>query len=309
MRPSSKQIDRGELKPRTLLHRMRDFVQYSPREKSLAIAIRWRRWFPRIPYPFKLSFGSWWLAQDSRMDEFLLLHGGYWQEKDQIHFVERFLRPGMIVLDIGAHHGLYTLLASKLVGRKGKVVAFEPSPRERKRLRRHLWLNFCSNTRVEPYAVGGQATQAEFFVVENKTEDWCNSLRPPAISGTTKAIRVDVLRLDDYLDSTALPFVDFIKLDVEGAELSVLLGAQKLLRSARRPVFMIEVEDTRSKPWGYRAREIVSVLDAAGYEWFQPLADGGLARIGPDREDFEANLVAVPKERLEDLIPVLAPLC
>jgi FkbM family methyltransferase len=243
------------------------------------------------------------------MDELLLWQGGYWQEESQFHFVERFLRPGMTVLDIGAHHGLYTLLASKLVGVRGKVVAFEPSPRERKRLRRHVWLNLCLNTKVEPYAVGSTASQAELFVVENKAEDWCNSLRPPVIHGTAKAIKVDVLSLDDYLGGATLPSVDFIKLDVEGAELSVLKGAQKLLQAARRPVFMIEAEDTRTKPWGYRASEIVSVLEAVGYEWFQPLADGSLVKLGPGRDDFEANLVAIPHERRGEVFSQVATPC
>jgi len=294
---------------RTFTQRVHDFSHYPRKDKALAIAVRWRKWLPWLPYPLRLSFGSWWLAHDSKMDEFLLWQGGYWQEEAQFRFVQRFLRPGMNVLDIGAHHGLYTLLASKLVGRRGRVVAFEPSPRERKRLRHHLWLNLCLNTKVEPYAVGSQSSQAEFFVVENKSEDWCNSLRPPVIHGTTKVVKVDVLPLDDYLDRATLSSVDFIKLDVEGAELSVLQGAQKLLQSAKRPVFMVEVEDTRTKPWGYRAREIVSALEAVGYEWFQPLADGSLVRIGPGRDDFEANLVAIPHERRGETFSQVTSAC
>jgi hypothetical protein len=103
--------------------------------------------------------------------------------------------------------------------------------------------------------------------------------------------------------------VDFVKLDVEGAELSVLQGAQKLLQSANRPVFMIEVEDTRTKPWGYRSNEIVSLLDALGYEWYGILPDGGLRQIGAERGNFEANLVAIPKERREDVFSRVARLC
>jgi tRNA (mo5U34)-methyltransferase len=294
---------------RTLFRRVRDFLHYSRRNKTLAIAVRWRKWFPRIPYPFQLPSGSWWLAKDSKMDEFLLWHGGYWQEEAQMHFVERFLRPGMTALDVGAHHGLYTLLASKLVRPRGRVIAFEPSPRERKRLREHVWLNFCMNTTVEPYALGDQKTQADFFVVEDLSEDWCNSLRPPVVRSGTRVIKVDVLRLDDYLMQTGLESVDFLKLDAEGAELSVLRGAQKMLQSVKRPVIMVEVEDRRTKPWGYRASEIVTTLDAMGYEWFQPLSDGSLTEIGSARGDFEANLVAIPTERKEQVYSPLRQRC
>jgi hypothetical protein len=58
----------------------------------------------------------------------------------------------------------------------------------------------------------------------------------------------------------------------------------------------------RTQPWGYRARENVATLDAPEYEWFQPELDGRLVRIGPEREEFQANLVAVPKERGEEVL-------
>jgi FkbM family methyltransferase len=63
--------------------------------------------------------------------------------------VERFLKPNMTVLDIGTHHGFYSLLASYKVGATGQVIAFEPSPRERRRLLWHLRLNRKKNVLVE----------------------------------------------------------------------------------------------------------------------------------------------------------------
>jgi FkbM family methyltransferase len=295
---------------RSVSQRIRDFAGYSAHEKAIAIGLRWRKWLPWIPYPFRLPSGSWWLVKNSRMDDMLFLHGGFW-EVAQIRFVERFLRPGMTVMDIGAHHGLYTLLASKLVGRGGRVISFEPSPRERKRLRQHVRLNLCSNTKVEPYAVGETPGQAEFFVVDDVKEDWCNSLRPPVVDGKpTHAVKVEVLPLDMYLQSGSVGEIDLIKMDVEGAELSALKGAQGLLRSSsKRPVFMMEVEDTRTGPWGYEAREIVCALDKEGFEWFEPLKDGSLVGIGSERNKFEANLVAVPKERKEAVFSLLGGRC
>jgi len=82
-------------------------------------------------------------------------------EKAEIHFVENFLKEGMTVLDIGAHHGFYTILASKKVGPSGRVIAFEPSPRERRRLLLHLKLNQCSNVKVEPSYVHSLSEEAK----------------------------------------------------------------------------------------------------------------------------------------------------
>src|SRR5439155_930915 len=91
-----------------------------------------------IPVPIRLPFGSLWIARNDHIGR-PLRKGAF--EADELAFVERFVRPGMTVLDLGAHHGLYTLLASKRVGPKGKVFAFEPSVRERTALRRHVMLN------------------------------------------------------------------------------------------------------------------------------------------------------------------------
>ncbi len=76
--------------------------------------------------PVRLSYGAWWLAGPGSLDE-RLLNGDF--ESAELKFVERYLRPEMVVFDIGAHHGLYSVLAAKCVGRKAGCVALN-LPRE-----------------------------------------------------------------------------------------------------------------------------------------------------------------------------------
>lgn len=221
-------------------------------------------------------------------------------ENREVKFVQRFLARGMTFLDVGAHHGLYTLLASKCVGRAGSVIAFEPSLRERRWLVRHVRLNFCPNVRVEPFAVGSERSQAELYVVEG-WQNWGNSLRPPEVEAPTHQRLVDVITLDDYLAEAQITRVDFVKLDVEGAEREVLKGAKRLLNESPRPVVLAEVYDIRTKPWGYRAHEIVKYLSELNYEWFQLLGDASISRVSPNLEVYDANLLAVPNERIADV--------
>ena len=161
-------------------------------------------------------------------------------ERAELRFVERLLRREMTVLDIGAHHGLYTLLCSKCVGRQGQVIAFEASPRECRRLAKHVRVNGCSNVRTEPHTVGSQSGSADLYVV-NGSCNWGNSLRAPVVFESTFKIPVQVFPVDDVLLELGILRVDFIKLDVEGAELSALKGTARLLRGVTRPAILVEV--------------------------------------------------------------------
>jgi FkbM family methyltransferase len=286
----------------TLAHRLRRFARQPRKARYFALAGRARRTFPEMPIPLRLPFGAWWLAQKSALDH-ELMHGSF--EDAETRFVQKFLRTGMTVVDVGAHHGLYTLLASKGVGRRGKVIAFEPSRRERRRLLRHLRVNACWNVVVEGCALGDEVGEADLFVVGGWS-DWCNSLRPPAVAEGTETTRIGVERLDDVLWRLQVDAVDFIKLDAEGAELSVLQGAREVLRAASRPVILAEVQDLRTQPWGYRARDIVEFLVREKYRWFAVTADGSLRPAATDLDSYDANLVAVPAERVEEVQRSLA---
>jgi FkbM family methyltransferase len=282
----------------TTFPRLRRFSDKSLREKYSSLAQHFQRMFPNIPVPFRLPFGAWFILGDSDLDRALLL-GSF--ESAELRFVEKFLQPGMNVLDIGAHHGLYSLLASKCIGSAGKVIAFEPSPRERRLLARNLRLNFSSNVRVESYALGSSHSKADLFLVEGG-EDGCNSLRPPDVSATTKTVSVDVISLDDYLLNGGIGQIDFVKLDVEGGEREVLRGAKTLINGASRPIFFVEVQDVRTRPWGYPAYEIVRLLDRAGYDWFVVLGNGSLAPAAVNDQDYDANLIAIPRDRVEAVL-------
>lgn len=273
-----------------LPRRIQRFLRRPARTQYISLAQHARSVFPEMPIPLRLPFGAWWLAGRGALDHELIYNGF---ERMETGFVGRILQPGMTVLDIGAHHGLYTLLASKRVGPLGRVIAFEPSPRERRRLLQHVRINGCSNVVVGGLALGDHAGEADLFLVEG-FQDWCNSLRPPEVEEHTCTVRVEVAPLDDVLCALGISRVDFIKLDVEGAELSFLRGAVRLLQSASRPAILAEVQDVRTKPWGYAAREIIQFLVSVKYRWFALAEDGGLHPMSSDLASYDANLVALP---------------
>jgi FkbM family methyltransferase len=219
-------------------------------------------------------------------------------EEAEWHFVDRFLKKGMTILDVGAHHGFYTILCSKKVGGRGRVVAFEPSPGEQRKLSFHLKLNRCKNVKIEPYALAGQNGKATLFVAKGRYTAF-NSLRPPALSVPTQEVEVSTIRLDDYLRILRLEKVDLIKIDTEGAELEILQGAEYLLSTESSPVMMIEVSDERTRPWGYSSAAIYDFLAQRGYTWFS-VTDDGYLRLYEKGTDLH-NFVAIPKWKLNEM--------
>lgn len=142
---------------------------------------------------------------------------------------EAIVTPGAIVFDIGAHVGFYTLLAAILVGRDGRVFAFDPVPSNLWYLREHLRLNDVTNVTVVEAAVSNESGLAHF--------------REGATSSTGQIsedghIPIRTVALDDLVASGDVPVPQFIKIDVEGAELAVLAGGRMLLAEFHPTIFL-----------------------------------------------------------------------
>jgi len=284
----------------SFLSRYWRFLRKPMHERSRVVSARWARLFPNIPLPVRLPFGAWWLARNDYLGR-VILDGQF--ESAEFAFVSRFLRPGMTVLDVGAHHGFYTLLSSKRVGTEGRVIAFEPSPRERGALLKHLRINSCRNVRVEGLALGNEEKDASLFVVEG-CQTGCNSLRTPAhdVPGQFTPTPVHIVRLDDWLNIQKITRVDFIKLDVEGGELEVLHGAKDLLERRPRPLILAELQDVRAMAWGHHAKDVAAFLRSLGFRWLKPTLGGCLTKFPDDQSEYDDNLVAVPAERMGEIV-------
>jgi len=153
---------------------------------------------------------------------------GSYEKANQIHW-ERHLKPGMAVFDIGANVGFYTLLASVLVGPSGRVVAFEPLPRNLGFLHGHVSRNRRDNVRIIEAAVAEVPGEATFEDVAHGSM---------ARLSTRGSIRVKVVALDDLTDRGEIPEPQMMKIDVEGAEIEVLKGATRLIQRARPTLFL-----------------------------------------------------------------------
>src|SRR6266566_2079570 len=170
----------------------------------------------------------------------------------------------------------------------------------------HLGYQLLASGFEEPEYAFVQRFLKKGMVVLDVGETGCNSLRPPDIEGRTRPMQVAVATLDQFLRQNAIQRVDFMKMDIEGAELSALRGAASLLRTLPRPLLLIEVFEIRTRPWGYSSRDIVKILIDAGYLLCRPAGNGDLETMDPGQDRFDANLIVVPKERISEIANFLS---
>ncbi len=157
--------------------------------------------------------------------------------------LQQHLRAGMTFYDIGANIGLFSLLAARLVGKEGRVVAFEADPEIAARLRQHVERNAFGWIRVEEKAVWSKSDPV-FFARTDPTVSPDRGLGHVVSSGAGDTIQVSGVSLDDYARTHAAP--DFLKCDVEGAEVEVFRGAQRLLKE-KRPGIICEMHSEENQ--------------------------------------------------------------
>jgi len=189
---------------------------------------------------------TWWRTGSSS-------HGCWigWYERDVQRALSALLRPGDVLYDIGANVGFFTLLASRLVGSSGWVVAFEPEPDNLGVLRHHVSRNSLDNVSVIDAAVSDQEGVGTL-----------GGRGSTARLGGVSGVRVATVTVDGIRRSTAMPPPTVIKLDVEGWEYPALCGMQDTLASVR-PTLLIEFHGAFREgiDWDTKCRQLLAEFD------------------------------------------------
>jgi len=159
--------------------------------------------------------------------------------------MQQHLRSGMTFYDLGANIGFFSLLAARLVGTSGRVISFEADPEIAARLRENLAYNNFSHAAVEEKAAWSEPTRVCFARVDSNTSpDRGLGHVSTAISPGANTITVEAVSLDHY--GLSHPAPDFLKCDVEGAEVGVFQGAERLLRE-KRPLLLVEMHSPENQ--------------------------------------------------------------
>jgi FkbM family methyltransferase len=209
---------------------------------------------------------------------YVLLEQETWFEKE-MGFLRHWLRSGMTVIDIGANIGVYSLPISRLVGRTGRVFAYEPGTEARSFLQRSRELNKADNLEIVPLALSDNQRVGRLL------HGGSSELNALGDSGAGET--VDITSLDDEDAARGWPPPDFVKIDAEGEEERILGGARDFL-TRYSPLIMFEI-----KAGAKTNEQLRDLFPSLGYRLFRQLA--GAPILVPDfpqqkLDGYELNL-------------------
>jgi FkbM family methyltransferase len=207
----------------------------------------------------------------------------------ELAYLERILSPGRVFVDVGANFGIYTLVASRLVGDAGRVIAFEPSIQSFPVLQKNIALNNQDNVLALRTALSERGGRAWLY---HALDPVCDSLgRDSSSDGAGEEVVLD--SFDNVLKESGLDRVDVIKVDVEGAEELVLRGAIRSL-TTYSPVVIFEFNPGCAVRLGLSPDGATDFLESLGYE-FVLLGDCANCKNPASRPTY-FNIVAIPKQ-------------
>ena len=241
----------------------------------------------------------------TEMHEMIYFIGEY--EKVLTDTVGKLLREGDVCLDVGANFGWYSTVFRQKCGASGAVHAFEPIPATFRELRRsrelmgspeNVYLNNIAlgdhHERITLNLFGGLGSGRASISAQGR--------------GDATQVECEMITLDSYLEKENIGDVNFVKVDVEGAELMFLKGAENLFKQKIPPMWLIEMSLITSRDCGYLPGDLIDFLRARADYDFYAVDEyiGTLQKIenfAPD--DLGANVICLPRGHYQDRIAAL----
>jgi FkbM family methyltransferase len=202
-----------------------------------------------------------------------------------------FVRPGDIALDVGANVGAHTVFLSHLVGKRGRVLAFEPLPANIDALKETLRRRARHpNIVILPVAVGNSVSSEKSVMMKVPGDDLTQASLAVQMTGSWEGkpavheVAVPLTSLDTNKEVQSLRHIEMVKIDVEGGELDVLRGATQTL-SRHLPLIYCEAYDKWQASFGYGPADLLSFARSLGYPAARVFSEG---RVHPIRLDEAA---------------------
>ncbi|MFA5317851.1 MAG: FkbM family methyltransferase [Patescibacteria group bacterium] len=214
-------------------------------------------------------------------------------EPETTALFKKIIKPGMVVIDIGAHIGYYTRLFSKLTGAEGKVISFEPEPDNFQLLQKNT--ANLKNVKLFNLAVSDQNNKIAFFKVKNSTG--CHSIIP---TDNADKIIISAITIDNFINQNDIK-IDVIKIDIEGGETKALSGMTEFLKNTSHLKLVTELSADSLKLAAIEPKKFLNQLRSYGFILFEisdngktaPLAENKIIKEDGSLAEKSINLLAI----------------
>lgn len=232
----------------------------------------------------------------------ILLKGFYEKEEfDMVMDILSYLDKGSVVFDVGANLGWYGINAKKRY-LSYQMHFFEPVPNTYQRLKKNLELNDIEDCYSNCFGLSNETKEIEFFY--DVVASGASSMADLRELDTTQRIFVNMKTMDEYVEEKGIQRLDFIKCDVEGAELLVYEGGRKTIQTYK-PIVFSEMLRKWSAKFDYHPNDIIDFFGALGYQCFV-INNGNLQKFGSVNEDtVETNYFFLHSKKHSNIISKL----
>jgi len=234
------------------------------------------------------------LDLDGHMGSQIFWYGSY--SRHELRLLDRIVKPGMTVMDVGANAGEVTLFVAKRVGPTGRVFSFEPLDVMADRLTLNVAMNHLDQVEVVRMGLSDADGEVPIYSAAEAFHDGTHheglGTIYPGGPRTKELQRIQLTTADKWAASRDLDRVDVMKIDVEGAELPVIHGALGLVET-HRPWLFLEVQELTASNASYTAGDVLDALTPFGYRFYRIQRDP-MPEVTRDTLQAFQNVVAVP---------------
>ncbi len=242
-----------------------------------------RRLLPGRTVRFKDQQGNRYVSMKNNFTSFAVAVLGA-RDPEVMQFLNRWIKPGFVVCDIGANIGTYTMPLARMVGPAGRVISFEPNRPTCACLKQNVRQNRLTNVTVLRAAVGERVGHAELMT--NKDNMGEVHL---ASNASDKGTRVVLTTVDAEMARLKLPRIDYIKLDIEGYELAALQGARHTLTANPNIVVQTEIIHAHAARYRTSSAELETYMRGLGFSPYTCNTNGAIHPVRDTASIKEAD--------------------
>jgi len=261
------------------LKRTFDFLNFRIKIKLTKAFLKFKCFYVKTPIAVHHGKYNFYFNNDGDYEE--ILYHSNWNKyfSDEKSKIRQYLKNGDVVVDVGANIGLFSLILSDLVGASGQVFSFEPIPMLHKKLVDNINLNRINNVKTIESGIGDKESEIEIFLNPEQS-GLSSAVAKPSSNYVTQKIKLTSL---DKFFMSRKEKISFIKIDTEGYEPQVLLGAKELIERDK-PIIYIELGGDHQQT----SSESLKILKELNYSC-------EAENIDLTKTDAGNNFIALPK--------------